>query len=135
MLEEADEFVVTASDGLWDYYSPDSSVVSDARRTLRSGGNDAQACAEWLVRQALARQRSTLHAGTPGDNVTVVVISLRPLTAIPRTSASRLNLRSASSFDLASPKATPGAAEGGAAEHPASGQGRIQGNGSAGAPG
>lgn len=51
------------------------------------------------VQQALGRQRFTLHEGTPGDNVTVMVITLRKLPAIPRTSASRLNLRS-SSADL-----------------------------------
>lgn len=54
------------------------------------------------VQQALGRQRFTLHEGTPGDNVTVMVITLRKLPDIPRTSASRLNLRS-SSTDLLSP--------------------------------
>lgn len=48
------------------------------------------------VQQALAKQRQVLHAGTPGDNVTVAVIALRKLPDIPRTSASRLNLVSSS---------------------------------------
>jgi len=88
-----DEFVVIASDGLWDYYTPESSVVTEARRHLRASDNDAQACAEWLVREALLRQRGILHSGTHGDNVSVMLVQLRPLPQIPRTSASRLNLR------------------------------------------
>ena len=56
------------------------------------------------VQQALSRQRFTLSEATPGDNVTVMIITLRPLPAIPRTSASRLNLRNcASSSDLLGP--------------------------------
>jgi protein phosphatase 2C family protein 2/3 len=98
-LDALDEFVVTASDGLWDYYSPESSVVTEARRALRANANDAQACAEWLVTQALVRQRGILHAGTQGDNVTVMLMQLRPLPSIPRSSASRLNLRRAASED------------------------------------
>ena len=38
------------------------------------------------------RQRAMLHEGTPGDNVTVMVMTLRPLPVIPRASTSRLNL-------------------------------------------
>lgn len=92
-LSSLDEFFVVASDGLWDYYTPDSSVVSDARRALRANEGDAQACSEWLVNQALLRQRATLHSGTPGDNITVAVVTLRPLPQLPRHSRSRLNLR------------------------------------------
>jgi serine/threonine protein phosphatase PrpC len=95
--EPIDEFIVVATDGLYDYYTPESSIVTEARRRLRVVENDAQACAEWLVDEALSRQRGTLHEGTPGDNVTVMVIRLRPLPQIPRTSASRLNLRRAPS--------------------------------------
>ena len=97
VLDSIDEFLVVATDGLWDYYTPDSSVVTEARRRLRVVDNDPQAAAEWLVEEALQRQRSTLHSGTPGDNVTVMVIRLRPLPAIPRASASRLNLKRAPS--------------------------------------
>jgi protein phosphatase 2C family protein 2/3 len=95
-LGAGDEFLVAASDGLWDYFTPESTVVTEARRRLRAGA-DAQAAAEWLVAEAVARQRGLLHAGTAGDNVTVVVVQLRPLAGIPRASASRLNLRRAAS--------------------------------------
>lgn len=98
-LEPIDEFLVVASDGLWDYYTPETSVVTEVRRRLRSSQNDPQDAAEWLVTEALQRQRCTLHSGTPGDNVTVMVIQLRRLPEIPRTSASRLNLRRAPSGD------------------------------------
>ncbi|RMZ57553.1 hypothetical protein APUTEX25_001753 [Auxenochlorella protothecoides] len=94
-LDGRDEFLVVGSDGLWDYYSPESSVVSDARRALRAFHNDPQACADWLVKQTLLRQRAVLHSGTPGDNITVAVVSLRPLPQLPRHSSSRLNLRAA----------------------------------------
>lgn len=114
-IDAIDEFIVSASDGLWDYYTPESSVLTDARRALRASKNDAQHCADWLVKQALARQRGTLHAGTPGDNVTVLITSLRPLPQIPRASASRLNLR-AGSCDMMSPKESDLSAAGGAAE-------------------
>lgn len=60
--------------------------------------------AEWLLEQALVHQRRTLHAGTPGDNITVMVVQLKPLPPLPRASASRLNLRSAGSGELVSPK-------------------------------
>lgn len=33
--------------------------------------------AEWLLEQALVHQRRTLHAGTPGDNITIMVVSLQ----------------------------------------------------------
>ncbi|KAK2077390.1 hypothetical protein QBZ16_004235 [Prototheca wickerhamii] len=92
-LTDADEFFVMASDGLWDYYTPDSSVVTDARRALRANRGDAQACSEWLLGQALLRQRAVLHPGTPGDNITIAVVTLRPLPQLPRHSRSRLNLR------------------------------------------
>ena len=88
-----DEFFVMASDGLWDYYTPDSSVVTDARRALRANRGDAQACSEWLLGQALLRQRAVLHPGTPGDKITIAVVTLRPLPQLPRHSRSRLNLR------------------------------------------
>lgn len=60
--------------------------------------------AEWLLEQALAHQRRTLHAGTPGDNVTIMVVRLRPLPPLPRSTGSRLNLRSVGSSELISPK-------------------------------
>lgn len=94
-IDPIDEFIVIATDGLYDYYTPESSVITEARRRLRSTGNDPQACADWLIRESLVRQRGTLHEGTPGDNVTAMVIRIRPLPEIPRTSASRLNLRRA----------------------------------------
>lgn len=30
--------------------------------------------AEWLIDQALIHQRRTLHSGTPGDNITIMVV-------------------------------------------------------------
>ena len=173
-LDEMSEFVITASDGLWDYYAPESSVLSDTRRALRrldedpqqvracgvcvwvgGGGQHGGGCvvcvmcslwvdgwggwvrrraclggctepavrvrqcipplpappshppllqvADWLLEQALVRQRRTLHAGTPGDNVTVMVVCLRPLPPVPRTVSSRLNLRTTGSGDRTSP--------------------------------
>ena len=41
-LDEMSEFVITASDGLWDYYAPESSVLSDTRRALRRLDEDPQ---------------------------------------------------------------------------------------------
>jgi protein phosphatase 2C family protein 2/3 len=100
-IDPMDEFIVTASDGLWDYYTPESSVMTETRKRLRTAKNDPQTTAEWLVGEALLRQRSTLHEGTPGDNVTVMLIQLRALPDIPRASASRLNLRRVLSDPLA----------------------------------
>lgn len=104
-VDELSEFVITASDGLWDYYSPESSVLSDTRRTMRRLEEDPQLVAEWLLEQALMHQRRTLHSGTPGDNITIMVVRLRPLPPVPRSTASRLNLlRSSGSGELTSPK-------------------------------
>lgn len=103
-LDELSEFVITASDGLWDYYSPESSVLSDTRRQMRRLEEDPQLVAEWLLEQALFHQRRTLHSGTPGDNVTIMVVRLRPLPPLPRSTGSRLNLRSVGSGELISPK-------------------------------
>jgi len=106
-IDPIDEFLVLATDGLWDYYSPESSVVTDARRQLRICGENPQSCAEWLVEEAVQRQRCTLHEGTPGDNVSVMFVQLRPLPQIPRTSASRLNLRRAPSDAERASQKTP----------------------------
>lgn len=103
-LDDLAEFVITASDGLWDYYSPESSVLSDTRRQMRRLNEDPQEVAEWLLEQALAHQRRMLHSGTPGDNITIMVVRLRPLPPLPRSTGSRLNLRSVGSGDLTSPK-------------------------------
>lgn len=46
---EYDEFLIMATDGLWDYYTPESTVLTDARRKLRQCNNDAQQTADWLV--------------------------------------------------------------------------------------
>ena len=96
-IEEIDEFLVAATDGVWDYYTPESSVITQARQQLRifqSTPDGPSTCASWLVETALSRQREVLHSGTAGDNVTVLFIQLRPLAEIPRTRTSRLNLRS-----------------------------------------
>jgi hypothetical protein len=64
--------------------------------------------AEWLLEEALAHQSRTLHPGTPGDNITVVVVRLRPLPPLPRSTGSRLCLLRGASGDLSltSPKLT-----------------------------
>lgn len=46
---ELDEFIVMATDGLWDYYTPESTVLTDTRRKLRQCRNDPQHTADWLV--------------------------------------------------------------------------------------
>jgi protein phosphatase 2C family protein 2/3 len=119
-LDEPDEFIVLASDGLWDYYTPESSIITDVRRHLRrysmngisttvsnvgSSGNQRDqdglaedftdacvGCADWLVESSLARQRDVLHEGTAGDNITVMFFQIRLLPQIPRACASRLNM-------------------------------------------
>lgn len=94
-LDPNDEFAIVASDGLWDYWSPDSSVLTDSRRRMRAFDNDAQHLADWLVEEAVDRQRRLLHEGTPGDNVTVAVLRLRRLPKLTkRFGSSRLNLAS-----------------------------------------
>ena len=40
----------------------------------------------------------------PGDNITVMVVRLRPLPPLPRSTGSRLNLRSTGSGELVSAK-------------------------------
>lgn len=99
-IDPPDEFIIAATDGLWDYYGLDSTVVTEARIDLRRSRNDPQACAEFLIQQSLVKQRELLHEGTPGDNVTVMVISLRKVPEIPKSSGSRLNLRGAGSGPL-----------------------------------
>lgn len=105
-LDDADEFIIIASDGMWDYYTPESSIITDVRRHLRrfsmDGSEDClssrdsacSSCATWLVESSLARQRDVLHEGTPGDNVTVVFFQLRLLPSIPRARGSRLGFGS-----------------------------------------
>lgn len=113
-LDDLDEFIVIATDGMWDYYTPESSIITDVRRYLRrfSMGEDSadelfcngtgrtdftkacMNCAAWLVDASLSRQRDVLHEGTPGDNVTVMFLQIRVLPKIPRARDSRLNLQS-----------------------------------------
>ncbi|KAL4856335.1 putative protein phosphatase 2C 22 [Chlorella vulgaris] len=108
-IDEMSEFVITASDGLWDYYAPESSVLSDTRRTMRRLEEDPQQVAEWLLEEALQHQQRTLHPGTPGDNITVMVVRLQPLPPLPRSTGSRLCLMKGSSGDLTSLKPTDSA--------------------------
>lgn len=107
-LDDMDEFIVIASDGMWDYYTPESSIITDVRRYLRrfSMGSEVEGtdftkacrnCAEWLVDASLSRQRDVLHEGTPGDNVTVMFLQIRVLPQIPRARDSRLNLQAVKS--------------------------------------
>jgi len=99
-IDPLDEFIIAATDGLWDYYGLDSTVVTEARKDLRRNRNNPQACAEFLIQQSLVKQRELLHEGTPGDNVTVMVVSLKKVPEIPKSSGSRLNLRGAGSGPL-----------------------------------
>jgi serine/threonine protein phosphatase PrpC len=112
-LDDLDEFIIIATDGVWDYYTPESSIVTDVRRQLRQcsssspvtngTSHDASSkdftsacmhCASWLVDASLSRQRDVLHEGTPGDNVTVMFLQMRSLPKIPRARDSRLHLPS-----------------------------------------
>jgi serine/threonine protein phosphatase PrpC len=68
-LEEGDQFVLIASDGLWDYTSSAQAVLFVRGELARNGG-DARAAAEALVGHAVRRRRSK-------DNVAAVVVSLR----------------------------------------------------------
>lgn len=46
-VDDLSEFVITASDGLWDYYSPESSVLSDTRRQMRRLEDTQAVSAGW----------------------------------------------------------------------------------------
>ena len=50
-IDAIDEFIVTASDGLWDYYSPEVIIITQARQALRASNINPQQCADWLVRR------------------------------------------------------------------------------------
>ena len=50
-LTSEDEFVVLACDGLWDLLTSQR-VVELARQNLQQNDNDAQKCAQYLVRPA-----------------------------------------------------------------------------------
>ena len=65
-LKEGDEFLIVATDGLWDVVSSQDAVTR-ARRELRAGKHP-QAVAEMLTRTALKRRTA--------DNVAVVVVDL-----------------------------------------------------------
>jgi serine/threonine protein phosphatase PrpC len=122
-IDPLDEFIIAATDGLWDYYGLDSTVVTEARKDLRRNRNDPQACAEFLIQQSLVKQRELLHEGTPGDNVTVMVVSLKKVPEIPKSSGSRLNLRGAGSGPLSGGFDNGGGSSG-------SGRYTVAGNGS-----
>ena len=65
-LQEGDEFLIVATDGLWDVVSS-ADAVTRARRELRAGKHP-QAVAEMLTQTALKRRTA--------DNVAVVVVDL-----------------------------------------------------------
>jgi protein phosphatase 1A len=67
-LADGDQFVLIASDGLWDYSSSAQAVLFVRGELTRNGG-DAAAAAEALVAHAVRRRRSQ-------DNVAAVVIML-----------------------------------------------------------
>eukprot|EP00887_Chlorella_sp_A99_P002249 scaffold10.g2249.t1 len=112
-IDPNDEFMIAASDGLWDYWSPDSSVLIDTRRQLRMLNNDAQSLADWLVNEAAERQRRILHESSRGDNITVAVLRLRRLPKLTKKfGSSRLNLASRRGL-AGEPEASPLATLGG----------------------
>ena len=69
VLAESDQFVIIASDGLWDCTTSAQAVLFVRGELARSGG-DAQAAAEALVAHAVKRRRSQ-------DNVAAVVVRLQ----------------------------------------------------------
>jgi len=85
-LRSEDEFVLVASDGLWDVISAEK-AVRIARAELRAY-EDAQMAAEKLVEMALKRGAD--------DNISVVVVSLfapRPEEAVARQIARQMGHR------------------------------------------
>lgn len=66
-LTTEDEFVILACDGLWDKF-PSQRVIELARQNLQQNDNNAQKCAEYLVKHSLDNNAS--------DNVTVLVVCL-----------------------------------------------------------
>lgn len=81
-LEKGDEFLVMASDGLWDVMS-NQQVVRTARRELEMH-NSPVGAAQRLVRDALKLKVC--------DNITVIVVCFKTSYALRRTN-SRLNIR------------------------------------------
>jgi hypothetical protein len=65
-LDEMSEFVITASDGLWDYYSPESSVLSDTRRCMRRLEEDPQQVGAMVERSAVQMQELRQPSRRPG---------------------------------------------------------------------
>lgn len=71
LLSAEDEYIVMASDGLWDVVS-NTDVVSIIRDTVK----DAGMCAKRLATEAAARGSK--------DNITVIVVFLRPVSTAER---------------------------------------------------
>ncbi|KZV27374.1 hypothetical protein F511_02483 [Dorcoceras hygrometricum] len=71
LLSEEDEYIVMASDGLWDVVS-NIEVVSIIRDTVKEAGM----CAKRLATEAAARGSK--------DNITVIVVFLRPVSTAER---------------------------------------------------
>lgn len=67
-LQENDEFLIVATDGLWDVVSSQEAITM-ARGELYKKGRDPQAAADLLVRAALRRRTQ--------DNVAAVVVELQ----------------------------------------------------------
>jgi serine/threonine protein phosphatase PrpC len=67
-LTPRDEFVIVATDGLWDYCSS-AQAVQFVRSELARNGRDAQAAAEALAEHAVGRRRSK-------DNIAVAIVLL-----------------------------------------------------------
>ncbi|XP_020596132.1 protein kinase and PP2C-like domain-containing protein [Phalaenopsis equestris] len=70
-LSEVDEFLVMASDGLWDVMS-NKEVISIIRDTVK----EPTLCSKRLVTEAAARGSK--------DNITVIVVFLRPVSTAER---------------------------------------------------
>lgn len=86
-LEPEDEFVLLGSDGLWSVVSSDAAVAL-ARAELQAYG-DANMASEKLVETALRRNAD--------DNITAMVVLLRPIEPDATRQRPRLALAKAAS--------------------------------------
>lgn len=79
-LEATDEFLIVASDGLWEVTTSSQAVMFVKRHLAKVGADQAglQSAAAALVEDAVTRRRTS-------DNVSVVIIGLPALAAAART--------------------------------------------------
>lgn len=87
-IEPTDEFLIVASDGLWEVTTSSQSVIFVKRHLAKVGSDKAglQSAAEALVEDAVTRRRTS-------DNVSVVIIGLPALDKAPSTPAAKGTVR------------------------------------------